>query len=557
MTEIRDFPQLSHPRSFVPARRALLLGLFTAAAAASWALCTTPGSGSRAVVSAAPRAVGTGLHISNPFALAGQFPQFPAGGNVSPDPQGFDLGDACFGSAVSRYISGLDGVVPYVCTSTTAGTVGLKVGNNGHVTGNLTFNGPGFANFSAILTDAAGAARSGLFFLNQNNCAGFHFVIDALPQASVGQDFNTQIEVTGGDATTTAFSVVPNSVKLNGGAVFDLETTGLRLFNDGFLSGRPLVAGTVTFTAQAIQNQNGVHALNRAQTAPDQVFTLNVLAAKSVETQMSTQTAGIVAGGFRDRYVLRAIVNTNGKDEFAFANKLFVLRLGKQTFSTTLDGFGQSRFGNLLVSLRGLKGQLSVALLNQDLTKIFDTLPADRSIQPIVQQISIGDDFLATEALAYGVRARRNSVALSFQLGRDLLLGGLFQITGVSARDFGNATAFRINFLISHVKGFTNTIFGTPQQAIVHIGPNFNETVNFFRGRGGRLPAPGVQSVSLNLKRKTGSITTFPLSATDTNVLPGSAGQRQTLLLGLNLTTDTVSFTGEASAILIPFTFGR
>ena len=534
-----------------------MTALFTAALFGSWALCTPVDPGGRSATdTAGNRFVGSNLHFSNPFLAGSQTAQFPAGGNTAIDPQGFDLGDVAMGSQVSRYISAVDGVIPYIFITSTAGSLGLTLAHNGHLTGAFTFGGPSLVAFNAVVTDAAKATRTGAFFLKPNS-SGFHFAIDALPQASLGQDYDTQIETIGGDTTTVTYSVVPNSVKINGAATTDLETSGLKLFRDGFIAGRPLISGTVQFTAQAVRS-NGVHALNRAQTGADQTYTINVLTINSVQSELATLSSTIKAGnGFRDRFTLKADINTNGLDEFKFANKPFTLRVGNQVFSTTLNSSGQSRTGDITVSLRGLKGQLSVSLRNHDLSTIFDTPSIDRTNQTIIVQITMGDDFLATESIGYTVRNRRNRPALSYNIGHQFQLGGLFQITGVKARDFSNGTAFRVNFLISHVKGNTNTIFGTPQSATVFVGPKFSENVSFFRGRGVRLPPPGIQSLSLNLKRKTGVLNTYPLASSDTGVAPGSQGVPQTFLMGLSLQTDQVQFNGEASAQLIPARFGR
>jgi hypothetical protein len=533
--------------NFIFRIRALSLGAIGATLACSWALCTMAvPSGSRAV--AVTRAVGSGLHISNPF--IGANAQFPSGGNTSSDPKGFDLGDAVIGSQLSRYISALDGVTPYTFSSTTAGSLGLTVSTVGHVTGTFMLTGTNQPNFNATVLDAAGVTRTGIFFLNPTT-ATFHFAVDALPQASVGQDYNTNIEVIGGAPANTTFSIVAGSVKLNGAAVPDLETTGLRLFNDGTLCGRPLVAGSISFTAQAIRS--GAHALNRAQTAADQPFTIQVLGINSIQSVLATQSATMnVGNGFRDRFQLKAFINTNGQDNTAFANKTLTVRIGNATFSTTLDSGGRARQGTVVASLKALSGALTVQIRNSDLSKVFDTFPS-ASTQTAVLQISLGETYLGTEAIRFQNRSRRGRAQLRYTLGRDIQLGGLFQIISVKAADFGtSSTAFKIAFLVSHVRGNTTLNFGTPQQATINIGQGFSQSVPLFRGRSRTVP-PGIRSVSIDTKRKLGTITTLALPSSQTGVLPGSQGKRQTLLLGVNMSTDTLTFFGEGSAALIPF----
>src|SRR5471030_187489 len=91
-----------------------MTALFTAALFGSWALCTPIDPAARSAPDAAGnRFVGSNLHFSNPFLAGSQTAQFPAGGNTATDPQGFDLCDVAMGSQVSRYISAVDGVIPY------------------------------------------------------------------------------------------------------------------------------------------------------------------------------------------------------------------------------------------------------------------------------------------------------------------------------------------------------------------------------------------------------------------------------------------------------------
>ena len=530
--------------------RTLGMGLAAASAAFSWALCTTSTPDSRSVA-VQPRVVGSGLHLSNPFIGAGITPQFPTGGNTALDPKGFDLGDATVGSSLSRYINALDGVTPYIFTSTTAGTLGLAVSSTGHVTGTTTITGTNANSFSATVLDATGLTRSGLYFLRPA-AATLHFAVDAIPQGAVGQDYNTTIEVLGGDTTSTVFSVVSGSVQINGVASPDLETAGLRLFNDGTLAGRPLVSGTVRFTAQAIKS--GTHALNRAQTGTDQTFTLNIEALSSVQSVLATQSATISIGGrLRDTFSFKGFLNADGLSNSAFAGKNITIRLGSQTFKTTLDARGRSPRGNINVTLNAPRALLRLQIRNADFSKLFDAFPTGFT-QTAILQVGLGDDYLGTEAIGFTVRSRGSRAQLQYTLGRTIQLGGLFEIYSVKAADFGsNSTAFKIGFLISHVRGNTSQTFGTPQAATVNIGQGFTQTVSLNRGRA-RGFSPGLRSVAIDTNRKFGSVQTFALPSSQTGVLPASNGKAQTLLLGINLTTSTLQYKGEGSAVLVPFT---
>jgi hypothetical protein len=528
---------------------ALAFGFVGAAFAFSVALATAT-SRMDAPAQVAPRSVGSNLHFSNPFLPAGVSSLFPSGGNVSPDPAGYDLGDATAGSSLVRFLSALDGVTPYTFSSSTAGALGLTVGTNGRVTGALngTFATP--VSFLAQVVDTAGVTRTGLFFLQTNNPTVLHFAQNQLPQARVGQDYNTNLQVIGGDTTNTVFSVASGSVSINGQTASGLETEGLTLFPDGTLAGRPLVSGTVTFTAQAIRN--GTHALNRALTGPDQTYTIQVLALNSIQSVLATNKLTVLAGRpGRDSLSFSAFVNCNGQSTSSFAGRQLIIHFGNQTFSQTLDSFGQSRNRNFNVRFSAVLGTLQVKLRNLDLSKLFT---GNLTNGTVVLQVLFADGFLGAETIGLSIRARNGLVRGQYTLGRNIQLGGLFQITGVSAGDFSGDTAFKIKFLLSHVRGNTSLDFGTATQATVNIGQGFSQTVPLFNGRG-HFGGNGVHTINLNLNRKFGTITTFPLPASQTGVQSATLGKVQTLLLGLNMQTTTLNFLGEGSSQLIPFTF--
>src|SRR5688572_22913272 len=106
--------------------RPILLGLFVATLGFTFALATSAnretGAAGEAGAAVTPgvnnRAVGSNLQITNPFLLPGQDAAFPGGGDRDSDPDGFDLGDATFGSQVVRYIRARNGVTPYRVTTT-------------------------------------------------------------------------------------------------------------------------------------------------------------------------------------------------------------------------------------------------------------------------------------------------------------------------------------------------------------------------------------------------------------------------------------------------------
>ena len=203
---------------------ALALGIMAGMIGFSFALATshadplTEDGGARA--SSVPLGVGSGLRISNPFITPGQEASFPSGGAVGTDPQGFDLGDACFGSALVRYITALDGVKPYSFTTPAPGPAGLNLGTAGRLFGMVPVAAGSSTLFNATLTDAAGKTRVGRFRLGTFLCpiGTFRFAHNRLSDARVGQDYITNIEVLGGATQVTTMSSAENGTFVNNGA---------------------------------------------------------------------------------------------------------------------------------------------------------------------------------------------------------------------------------------------------------------------------------------------------------------------------------------------------
>lgn len=534
--------------------RDLLAGLIAAMAAFSYSYCTTPAEDSASRnAGVARRDVGGNLRFSNPVLLPGQDGQFPLGGSNVSGITGYDLGDAAVGSQVVRYLSGLGGVTPYTFTLNQAGSgtfSSLKVSPIGRVNATVTAASNATANFGAKLTDATGAASDGIFRLGIGGNAQPRFAMDRLPSGQVGQDYITNVEILGGDSTNTTFSVVPGSVVANGSAIGNLEFAGLTLFPDGALAGRPLLSGTVNFTARA--TRAGVQALNRAGTTPDQPFSITVSPLGIVQSVLATTKATIRGGGFAGLATvdLFALINSNGHAS-EFANNKMTVHFGGSVFTTTLDGRSGSKTGDLRVALALPTGLMHIQLRNVSVAQLLD--PANtinRTNTTLVAQIEIGDLFLGTEAISFAVKSNRGKYTMQYALGKQRQLGGLFQVAQLTARDFSNGTAFKTTFVVAHAKGRTDTEFGNPQQATINIGHGFQESLPLRRGRGKSI---NIRTFAINLKSKVGTMTTGPLAQAQTGIGPGSAGTTATFLFGLDLITDTTNFSGDASRRIFPF----
>lgn len=537
--------------------RAIALGTLGALIGFSAALATSKTSSeTNSQGSVIARSVGTGLKFSNPFLLPGQDAEYPSGGSTASDPSGFDLGDAYYGSTIVRYLTALNGVQPYTFTSSTIGTTSLNLGAAGRVFGAIPAAAGSSVKFNATVTDAANVSRIGRFRIGtfSSSSGMFRFAHDRLSEAKVGMDYITNIEVLGGDATTT-FSIVPGSPVFNGVLLTDMESIGLRLFNDGTISGRPLQSGTLTFTARA-QKSSGATANNRANTAPDQPLAINIAALDTVESVLGTFASTITGNSSRpgrDVFSYTAFVNTNGLRTFDFAGATFTLRLSGKTFTTTLDSFGQSRFGDVRVALASRTGILRVSLRNQNFATLFGSLP-DQSKKIVVVQIQLGEKFLGTEPVNYSVVNRNGRFRLIYGLNRSRQVGGLFQIVSTRARDSFDGTAFLTKFLISQVPDSSSQSFGSAGDAVINIGPKFSQDVPLFNGSGIYAP-PGISAVKIKSTQKVGQIATYPLSESQTGIKlsKDSGGQPQTLLLGVKVKTDTLTFNGTASQKLFPF----
>jgi len=543
---------------------AVLFSVFVAALCFSWALATSE-TAPAVRATASPRGAATQLRISNPFLLAGVDPLYPNGGDVAADPAGFDLGDAYLGSQIVRFVNALGGFQPYTFLSSSIGSnssPGLRLDPSGLVIGAVPVGGPVPATFTTEVLDAAGSVRTGYFRLGTMapGAGGFRFALDRLPAAQVGVDYITTLDAVGSDPSTTFYSVVGGSALFNGAAIAGLEYVGLTLSDDGTLAGRPLESGTLSFTARATSGQ--AVARNRPGTAPDQPLTVQIAGISAVQSAMGTTSAAIKGDSRKPgkgSLSLKALLNLDGNTLRDFANGFFGLRLGGAVFGTKLNSSGQSRTGNLRVSLDAIRGILSVQLRNTDMTAVFPpaSLP-DLGTQTVVFELEIGSTYRAAEPVEFDVRSSGQAFKMQYRLGQQRQLGGLFQIYRVKAAEFGSGTVYKTNFLISHVKGRSAETFGNGLEATVFVGTNFFESVPLRRGQG-RFSPPGLRSLRIDARHKLGTLETYPLTEDQTGIPPPSQGlgQMQTFLFSMDLTTDTLFFSGDASQRIFPVRLRR
>ena len=529
-------------RRFSWLHRPLALGVAGAAALFSWALATPaspPGSGN----------VGGGgvqtspLQLSNPFLAAGVTPQFPSGGLIGADGNGFDAGDACPGANVDRCLTALDGIAPYTFTTTTAGSFNLSLNSAGRLTGVMNPAAGPLSYFTASVKDSSGTVRTGSYFLNSQNCSTFHFAQDSLSQARVGEDFITKIDVVGPPGPV-AFAIVPGSVSLNGVAQSSLSFAGFQLFPDGVLAGRPLVSGSIIFTVSAVSN--GLHALNRFGASPDASFTLNVMPQTQVQSVMATGHLTIHGGQpGRDWLDLSTYLNAGGFTGRALAGAPLTLRLGSQVFTATLGA--SARNSNVSANFNSALGLLHVHMRNQDFSKLLQGVAPDNSTQEIVVQLTIGAMVQGVEILECQSRNRSGRFQLMYDLARNRPLGGLFQIVSLQGVNFFGQLAFLVKFIIAPVGGD----MVQASQAMVSIGPGFTQTFPLSRGQ--RFNSAGqIQFFAAPPRTHVGTVLTNALNPSSVGISPTATGLPQPFLMRIDLSGAGAPLSGVSSDIIGP-----
>lgn len=538
------------------------LALITAVAGFSYALATAPDMEEPREVLPTPRAVGGGLRISNPTLLAGQDPLYPTGGLAGSAVgfmQGFDLGDACYGSAIVRYITAVGGVEPWLFKPVAVGSTTLNVDPMGRVSGTLPpVAGTSIQHITASVSDRTGASQTGTFSLFgfPSSTTPFRFAHDRLSTARVGQDYTTNIQVLNGDPARIVFSVVPGSVTLNGIPQSNLSNVGFQLYEDGNLAGRPLMSGTMTFIARA--TVDGKNALNRQATSPDQPLTLSIEKQNSIQSILATTASGIAINPSRsgtDGFNLTALFNSDGLSSTDLAGLSVTLRIGTKTFvSQNLDQNGNSRFGNMQVRTRAPLGSLSITLRHQNFGNLFETgtTLADGSVRNVPIEIQIGNQYLGTETLEYSVSNRRGKIVMRYKLNTNRQVGGLCQVLSVKGANLSDGTvAFRTKVLVAPLASQGSSLTNA-DSAVVNIGPKFTDALVLSNGRG-IFASPGVAAFSI--RGKTVTIVTYGLSPSETGISPSNrtSGSTQDFNIGLHINAGSVQYFGEATRRIFPF----
>ncbi len=324
--------------------RPLACGLVLAALGFTFALAT-----SRSVD--APAAAGSRIVGSSTL----RFMNAIIADNNPPTPDVFDLGDAAYGSFITRYVSAAGGVRPYRFSGSSSLNALLAPGSTLHLGGGGCLMGTVVAptvlnGFAVVVTDSTGTiiqSATGSFVLNMIAAGNgtFRFAMTQLNNGILGQSYISKVECVGGNAPIV-YSVLPGTLTVNGaqvGVAAGLEAIGLSMASDGTVFGRPLVTGQVSFTAHAVDALKRV-ARNRANSAIDQVMTFNIEENSIIATDsliVNCTAKGDQGKANKDSLSFSGYINLSGTSNFALNGTDFALKIGGASVEGRFNEKGQ------------------------------------------------------------------------------------------------------------------------------------------------------------------------------------------------------------------------
>jgi len=517
----------------------------------------------------------------------------------------FDLGDACYGSQVTRYLSAGGGLRPYFFTELNktminqlAANSSLMLGISGCMMGSVTgINTPNLPLlFAAQVNDSAGTtpfAATGQFQLTLMICPPneFRFGMDRINNGVLGLSYISKLEVLGGNKTVT-FSVVANTLTVDGApkGTSGLEAIGLSLASDGTIMGRPLQAGKVTFVARAVDSIKRVAADRRNQ-VPNQLITFFIEANPVTSTDFTTtkcRIKGDVGLLNKDTVTFAGYVNLSGTTIAGLNGSPFIFQVGGASFEGRFNAKGQvvnQRGGPLVfedgskmtVNVNARSGQLSGQITKASLSKKLDAINlANRS----TKRFSLGMNICglpgtigvsASDVLEFTTKRTGDVYQADYQLGKlGQSLGGAFQIISVKGTDKrtiagNNGVAWDVKFLAIPRYGIdSNAGLDALSSVGIRIGSRFNqrftaakgELVSTTRGdvtlKNKKLFGETVSKFQLSSRTFRGHITTQPLSFFATAIRPaGEVGAitaaNFTLGVDLDRNGSNADFNGEAA----------
>ena len=492
--------------------RTLALGLFMAVAGLTYAAST----GNRAVSGPGGmqcRTVGSSsIRFTNVLLLDNPFPTVDE----------YDLGDACFGSTITRYVTASGGLRPYgfsavqINLTSNGGLLGLNstltFSPSGLLVGSVASAGTTLNNsvldFQVTVKDSTGLTSqaqtlAGNFHINMLTCGGdmFRFAVDSISSAVLGLNYVAKLDTLGGIGTIT-YNVIPNTLMVNGvpkGVNGALESIGLSFSSNGTVYGRPLEVGLISFTARAVDSVNNI-ALDRSNTVTDQVITFNVEDNTVVSTDYSTLSCSI-SGDLgklnNDSLKFSGNVNLRGVAINAINGGRFLLRVGGVSFEGRFNQKGQvvNQQGGPLIFADGSQmnvtvnprtGQLKGSVKKATLGKGLDGVNiVNSSTKRFAVGVIISNTIVASDVLEFASRRAGDKFRLDYSLGKlGTPLAGAFHILSVKGTDKTtvsgtNGDAWAVKFLAIPRFGIDANAGVDAISAIgVRIGTRFSQRIS-------------------------------------------------------------------------------
>jgi hypothetical protein len=402
--------------------RAFALGLAMAALGFGYALAT---SGPAAAVAQPPvqsRSLGTTALSYTNFEIP------PIESNL------YDLGDACLGSVVTRYVTATGGIRPYRYQA-----VNLKPLLSADSTVQLYASGLLYGifapdttpplqplSFNVQVVDSTGISpqliNNGLYniYLYAWEQGMFRFGVDNVNNGVVGQNYIAKLETLGG-RSPVVFSVVPNTVMVNGTAVASLEAIGLSLTTQGTLYGRPLQVGQVTFVAQAEDALNHF-ATGRTGSNQNQLISFNVADTSLTATDYTTLRCvvhGDSAKPGNDTVQFSGHINLNGSPISNLNGCLFAFRIGGMEWQGQLNDRGQvlNTYNQLDVFP---DGTILKATVNSQLGTVAGSI-THANLAQAIRSVTLTNGGAAR--LAVGVTVANTFSTISFAINKNVVNG--------------------------------------------------------------------------------------------------------------------------------------
>lgn len=565
--------------------RTLAFGVVLAMAGFCYAVNTAGQRSSGAAVEAGDRAVGSNtLHFTNAL-LTGAPP-------LQPDT--FDMGDACFGSQITRYLSAGGGLRRYsfsefnqslVSQLAVNSSLGLSAG--GCLEGSIVAGSVSPLVFQAVVTDSAAVSpffAGGNFQLNVMVCApnDFRFAVDKINNGVLGQSYISKLEVLGGNKTVT-FSVMPNTLTVNGqpkGNTGSLDSIGLSLASDGTITGRPLQTGSVSFVARAVDSIKRI-ALDRQNAVQDQLVTFSIEDNNIVScdyTTIAVSVKGDVGQFNKDTVTFSGYISTAGAAIRSLNGSDFMFVLGGATFKGRFNEKGQvvnARGGPLVFedgsrmvcTVNSRSGQISGTIVKASLSKRLDAINiTDRSTRRYSVGVGLCALVHAADVLEFATKRNGDKFQIDYKLGKiGTPLAGGFQIIGVKGSDKLTVAGltgvqWATKFLAIPRYGIdANAGLDSLSSVTVRIGTRFVQKLTTLtsNARGDtqfstKFPGESVLRLQLNSRNFRGQILTNPLSFQSTGIQPasvagGASAANFTLGLDLDRTGSNADFSGEAA----------